>query len=161
MSKFGLYAIVCVFILIAGCGTAPKGKGPVFSQSPSPHDMSTVIHYRIQRGCGSGAAYTLILNDEPITVIGNGGYYIQHLKPGTYEFKKLLQQHGGPFLLDKAIDNALAKAQPAYNLLTEPNRNYYLRWNACFEKNAIEEVSEEIALRQLEGLKAFEEIKLK
>ena len=161
MKKIIFFVCVLAIFIVTGCATAPKGTGPVFLLNPAPEGMSTVYHYRVEKGCGGAAAYTLISNDQAVTIIGNGGYYIQHLKPGSYEFKKLLQQHGGPFLFDKAIDNALAKAQPAYNLITEPNRNYYLRWNACFEKNAIEEVSEEIALRELEGLKAFEKIKLK
>jgi hypothetical protein len=154
-----LSRVVFVFFIIVGCGTAPKGKGPVFSLNPAQDGMSTVYHYRIERGCGGGAAYTLISNGEVVAIIGNGGYFTQHLKPGMYEYEKILQQHGGPFLLGKAIDNAIAKAKPAYTITTESNETYFLRWDACFAKKIIEEVPQEIALKELKGLKAFESIK--
>ncbi len=97
-----------------------------------------MYHYRIERGCGGAAAYTLISNDEAVTVIGNGGYFTQHLKPEMYEYKTIFYQHAGPNLLGRAIDTALAKPKAAYKFKAEPNITYYLRLNACFADKIIE-----------------------
>ena len=155
MLRFRLTVLVLTMLIITGCGTAPKGTGPMFMLDPAPDGMATVYHYRIERGYGSGASYTLISNSRAVTIIGNGGYYIQHLKPGEYEYKKILQKHGGPFLIGAAIDNAIAKAEHVYTITVEPNESYFLRWSP---PGKIEVLPEKSALRELHGLKEFEPI---
>lgn len=155
MLKFNRLVYFFVFFIIVGCGWAPKGKGPVFSLNPAQDNMSTVYHYRIPKLCGNGAAYVLYSNGEIVTLIGNGGYYDQHIKPGTYEYKTIFKNYSAAVVM-----GALMKAQPAhtYTIKTEPNETYFLRWNACLttkDKKHVEAVPEEIALRELKGLKKF------
>jgi len=162
MPKLSRVVYVFVIFIIVGCGYAPKGKGPVFQLNPTQDGMSTLHHYRITSSCGGGAAFTLISNDEVVTIIGNGGYYTQHLNPGTYEYKTIFQSHAinlPLIMIGQAIDNSKAKAKPVYTITTESNETYFLRWNACFAKKIVEVVPEEIAFKELKGLKAFEPIK--
>lgn len=157
MLKYGL--TVCGFFLLMLVGCAPKGTGPLFSLNPAPDGMATVHHYRLERGAGSGAAYILLSNGKAVTVIGNGGYYVQHLEPGEYRYERILQLHQGPLpnaLIGDAIDNARAKAEHAYTIVVEPDKSYFLRWAAS---GKVEPIQEEIALKELHSLRAFEPIK--
>lgn len=147
---------VCGLFLLMLVGCAPKGTGPVFSLNPAPDGMATVYHYRLERGAGSGAAYTLLSNGKVVSVIGNGGYYAQHLKAGKYKYERILQLHGGPFLIGQAIDNARAKAEHAYTITVEPDKSYFLRWAVSGE---VEPIQEEVALKELRSLRAFEPVR--
>jgi hypothetical protein len=143
-----------VLMIIAGC--AAKGTGPVFQLNPAPDGMAAVYHYRLETGYGSGAAYTLVSNGQVASVIGNGGYYIQHLKPGEYKYEKIFTQHGGPFLIGQMIDNARAKPEYVYAITVKPNKGYFLHWSP---PGKIEPVEEDTALKEVHGLREFEPAK--
>lgn len=157
MPKYSI--TVCGFFLSMLVGCAPKGTGPLFSLNPAPDEMATVYHYRLERGAGSGAAYTLLSNGKVVSVIGNGGYYVQHLKPGEYKYERILQLHQGPLphaLIGDAIDNARAKAEHAYTITVEPDKSYFLRWAVS---GKVEPIQEEVALKELRSLRAFEPVR--
>jgi len=147
---------VCGFFLLILVGCAPKGTGPVFSPNPAPHGMATVYHYRLQRGLGSGAAFALISNGHVVCIIGNGGYYVQHLNPGEYEYEKVFQQHNPVGLIPQAIDNALAKPEHAYTITVEPDRSYFLKWSYS---GKIEPIQKDVALKELQGRREFEPVR--
>ena len=157
MRKYSI--AVCGLFLFMVVGCAPKGTGPLFSLNPASEGMSTVYHYRLERGAGSGAAYILLSNGKAVSVIGNGGYYVQHLEPGEYKYERILQLHQGPLpnaLIGDAIDNARAKAEHAYTITVDPGKSYFLRWAAS---GKVEPIQEEVALKELRGLRAFEPVK--
>ena len=52
MPEFKKTVYVLIALIITGCGTAPKGEGPVFSFNPSKDGMGTVYHYRLERVYG-------------------------------------------------------------------------------------------------------------
>jgi len=148
-----LVLIVVILLIIAGC--APKGIGPAFNAYDVSENsgFAKVCHYRVERFIGSGAFCFLYCNDEKITQIGNGGYLIQTLEPGFYEFEKRDRYDSGLILIILSfIGNVTAQVEPVYSLEVEANKNYYFRWEPPGE---IEEVQESIALEELKGLKQF------
>ena len=150
-----LPSILLIFIPITLFGCAVQGTGPLFTFQEPKADKATVIHYRIPRGAGSGAQYDVLSNDTPLTTIGNGGYFKQIIEPGQIVYKTKFQQHAGPlFVVGHSIDNALARFKDAYSLDAEAGRVYYLRWGLGLVPK-IEQVPEEEALQQLNGLRSF------
>jgi Protein of unknown function (DUF2846) len=155
MKKLSLSVIVVVFFVIIGCGYAPKGKGPIFSSSEITPEKAKVIHYRVPSIVGNGAYYKLYMNDEFVTGIGNGGYYDQDLSPGDYEFSTLSEIRAYIGIIDNAISNMMAEKEHQLSLKVEPNKVYYLRWNAT-ESYCVEEVDEVKAIEELRDLQKFE-----
>ncbi len=57
-------------------------------------------------------------------------------------------------IIPNAAQNALQKSKSVLKFTAEPNKSYYFRWNV--KKNIpVERVEEEIALKELKGLKQF------
>ena len=95
------------------------------------------------------------MNDEFVTLIGNGGYYTQDLFPGDYEYAVRREVRMPLSIIGTAIDNARAKTESVFKFTAEPNKSYYFRWNAN-KSDPVERMVEDIALKELEGLKQFE-----
>ena len=115
--------------------------------------MGTVYHYRLESVYGGARSYALYSNGEFVTRIGNGGYYAQYLKPGKHEYKEIDRANAmGVNFIGTSINNSTAKAKHVYTLTVAPNEVYFLRWS---HQGEVEIMQEEIALRELEGLKEF------
>ncbi len=150
-----------IVIFIVGCGHAPKGTGPKFTYSVPGAGMAKVYHYRVEKLAGNGIYYYLFMNGDFVTIIGNGGYYIQDLLPGEYIYATTKQVTGVGIIaityVTKEIDNKMASAKQALTLNVEPNKSYYLRWSYTLSGAAeVEQVEEPVALKEIEGLKRFE-----
>jgi len=158
MSKNKKAIYVLFLFLFVGCGTAPKGIGPIFKYSPPNESTSYVYHYRLNKVAGNGLYYYLFMNGELVTLIGNGGYFTQNLLPGEYKYAVKDQVTALPGMpityLTSEIDNKKAKIKHVLDLVAKPNKSYYFRWNYGFGK--VEQIEENIALKELEGLKRFE-----
>jgi len=155
MLKIKIVVFIVIALLIAGCGMAPKGTGPLFSYNPPITEKANVYHYRSASAVGGGQLFLLYMNKEFVTIIGNGGYYPQNLLPGDYEYAIKREVRMPIGLIGVAIDNARAKAKSVLEFTAEPNKSYYFRWNAA-KSEPVESVEEDIALIELEGLKQFE-----
>jgi len=148
----------CIVLLIVGCGMAPKGTGPIFKFSAPDAGKAAVYHYRLEKASGGGQFYYLFMNKDFVSIIGNGGYYIQLVLPGEYEYAVKSEVRMPVGLIGVAIDNARAKVKNVYKFSAKPNESYYFRWSCAFGDNVVEKVEESIALKELEGLKKFEPI---
>ena len=155
MKNVKLIVIFALSLAIFGCGFAPKGKGPIFASAPPAPQKAKVVHYRIHRIIGNGAYFLLYMDDELVTGIGNGGYYDQELSPGLYKYCIRFQNYTPVFALAAAIDNVRAVKLHEFMFDAKPGEIYYFRWNAA-GKPYVDRVSEEVALKELNGLHKFE-----
>lgn len=155
MLKIKIVIFIVIVLLIMGCGMAPKGTGPLFSHYPPTEERANVYHYRLTSAVGSGQFFHLFMDNKFVTIIGNGGYYPQNISPGDHEYaiRKEIRMLIG--IIPNAIQNASEKSKNVLKFTAEPNKSYYFRWNV--KKNIpVERVEEDIALKELEGLKQFE-----
>lgn len=151
-----------LLLLIAATlyGCAVKGTGPLFAFEEPKAGKAIVFHYRIPRGAGSAAQYDVLSNGTPLTTIGNGGFFKQLIEPDYIVYKTRFQQHSGAFMIiGHSIDNALANFKEAYRFDAEAGKVYYLRWGLGVIPK-IEQIPEEEALPQLNGLRSFLPLKI-
>ena len=154
--KKGLLILFYYFLIaINGCGFAPMGKGPIFTNSAPSSEKAKVVHYRIRRTIGNGAYFLLYMNDQFVTGIGNGGYYEQELTPGEYTCYIRFQNYTPVFALVAAIDNARAVKLHEFTFNAKSGEIYYFRWNAA-GKPFVDKVEEQVALKELNGLRKFQ-----
>lgn len=155
------FTLLLIALLFVGCGHAPKGAGPKFVYSPPEVGISKIYHYRVEKLAGNAAYYHLFMNGDYVTFIGNGGYYIQNLPSGKYTYATKRQSTGiGVMVITyvgKEAENQKEKTEQALTLIVEQNKNYYLRWTWTFSGAAeVEQIEEDVALKELEGLQKFE-----
>jgi len=90
----------------------------------------------------------------------NGGFFKQLIEPGHIVYKTKFQQNSGAFMIiGHSIDNALANFKEAYRFDAEAGKVYYLRWGLGVIPK-IEQMPEEEALPQINGLRAFLPLKI-
>ena len=147
--------VCCTLMMLFISGCAVKGTGPLFAFEEPKAGKAIVFHYRIPRGAGSAAQYDVLSNGTPLTTIGNGGFFKQLIEPGHIVYETKFQQHSGAFMIiGHSIDNALANFKEAYRFDAEAGKVYYLRWGLGVIPK-IEQIPEEEALQQLNGLRSF------
>lgn len=98
------------------------------------------------------------MNDDFVSIIGNGGYYSHQIQPGEYVLAVKSEVRMPIGLIGQAIDNARAKVRNVYKFTAEPNSSYYFRYSCALGDEIVAQVDREIALKELEGLKRFEPI---
>jgi hypothetical protein len=155
MEKLFKMVFILIVLMAVGCGFAPKGTGPIFTHSPPSPEKARVYHYRLKRLMGNGLLYYLYMDGKFAGLIGNGGYDTQEIPAGEHEYSVVNEIRMVVGMDAAAIANAMAKAEKVITFTAEPNKTYYFRWNAT-EWFRAEEVDEEIAIKELEGLKQFE-----
>jgi len=155
-----IFSMLCFFMALQllGCGMAPKGTGPVFMFSSPDENNAIVYHYRIQRSSGSGQFYYLFMNNDFVSIIGNGGYYSHKVPPGEYVLAVKSEVRMPMELIGQAIDNARAKVRDVYKFTAEPNSSYFFRYSCALGDEVVEQVEKDVALKELEGLQRFEDI---
>jgi hypothetical protein len=149
-----VWGIVAMLFFISGC--AAQGTGLVFSLQQPPAGSVIVYHYRQRALMGSGMSYDVVAARRPVTRIGNGGYFVEVERPGRIDYlTKTTGDTGIVNLIPNLISNSLEGYKPTYTLEVAAGEVHFLRWTVKDAYPHVEEVSADVAEREMQGLKSW------
>ncbi|MEE8155248.1 MAG: hypothetical protein V3T53_09890 [Phycisphaerales bacterium] len=154
MRRFGTKALA---IIVLTALQACSASGPKFVETAPLPGQSLVHVYRTSRLFGSGNVFTIHVNGEAVTELGNGGYYSLSAAPGILEFNAV-RKIGFP-LLTSAIDHAAMKDDIQLRLQTLPDAIYYVEFRQGFGSVRMEKIPPDKALKSLRSLRQGKDLR--
>ncbi|MCB1895258.1 MAG: DUF2846 domain-containing protein [Zoogloeaceae bacterium] len=155
--KRGGSLLVALAVALGGC--AVKGSGKPFALRPPPAGEARVYHYRVHHTfLASALAWDVLSNGQPLTRIGNGGYFAETVAPGRVRYLTRTNRDAGLYgIAATALSNALADFQESHVLDAAADSTYFLRWrfDASMSDPVIEAMDPATALSEMDGLLAF------
>lgn len=155
MMKKASLASALIVVIFFGCGHSPMGSGPVFTMERPVDGKAKIVHYRIGGPILGGIFYHLYTDGRIVAKIGNGGYFVQELPPGEYNYS--VRQD---VALQMGVNTAdvAAMREKVWDVMkvnAEPGKTYFYKWNVT-EKYRAETVEESVALQEIKGLPLFQ-----
>lgn len=155
--NLGVASLLLLAVVLSSC--AVKGSGKPFAVQPPPAGKALVYHYRVHHAfLASALAWDVLSNKEPLTRIGNGGYFVETAVPGHLSYLTRTNRDAGLYgIAATTLSNALASFRESYAFDAQADTTYYLRWrfDASMTHPVIEDVNSKTALDEMQGLLAF------